>query len=214
MKERSSSQIIRVDGKNVFVEVVSSSFTIQKVQMNFIEYNEQTKKQTTRIDIFVDMWSALALAERIINGEFFRMVNKAKNENSFEGKVISAYTSYFSNMGGLSEPRVEEKFETLKKQHPFLEKGMALSRQFKIQVGNKMPWVLRAECGIGKCSESGLIMPQGASKQCVNIPVDTDSLIKIAIAIKYSCNAYLNQYYAKYADKLFPKDTVRTYTPQ
>lgn len=38
-KETSIHQIIRFDGKNVFVEVMDSAFEIGKVMMNFAEYD-------------------------------------------------------------------------------------------------------------------------------------------------------------------------------
>ena len=40
-----------------------------------------------------------------------------------------------------------------------------------------------------------------------------DDAYKMAVAIKYSYQAYLNQYYAKFGDKLFPNEKVKIFTP-
>ena len=116
-------------------------------------------------------------------------------------------------MGGISEEKVEKKLEDYQKQYPFVQKGMAISRQFKIQTGQKYPWVLRAEYGPGKSSDTGLIVPQGNAPVYINLPVDADSFYKMAVAIKYSYQAYLNQYYNRFGDKLFPNEKVKIFTP-
>jgi hypothetical protein len=213
MRDSYSTQIFRVDGKNSFMEVLNVAFPIGKVQFNFVEYDEQTNKQTKKLDIYMDALQAVALAERILNGEFARMVADAKAAKKFNGMMVTNYTSFFTDMGGISEEKVEKKFEDYQKQYPFLQKGQAISRQFKIQTGSKYPWVLRAEYGPGKSSDTGLIVPQGSAPLFINLPVDADSFYKMAVAIKYSYQAYLDQYYAKFGDKLFPNEKVKVFNP-
>ena len=207
MRNTYSSQIARIDGKNVFVEVLNGAFSIGKLQMNFIEYDEQTNKQTKKLDLYIDALLAVSLAERILNGEFQRYVAEVKTS----GKATQ-WTSYFTDMGGISEDKVAAKFDEFAEKYPFLKKGDAISRQLKVQTGNKYPWVLRAEYGPGKSSDKGLIVPNGNPPMVINIPMDDDSLRKIAVAIKYSYQAYLNQYYNKFSDKLFPNDKVNVFT--
>ena len=58
-KNRYDSQIFRVDGKNCFFEVLNSAFPIGKVQMNFVEYDEKTKKQTKKLNFMLmlkELW--------------------------------------------------------------------------------------------------------------------------------------------------------------
>jgi hypothetical protein len=214
MKEVYSTQIYRVDGKNSFMEVLNVAFPIGKVQFNFVEYDETTNKQTKKLDIYMDVLQAVSLAERILNGEFARMVESAKATKKFNGAMVTNYTSFFTDMGGISEEKVEKKFEEYQAQYPFVQKGQAISRQFKIQTGSKYPWVLRAEYGPGKSSDTGLIVPQGNAPVYINLPVDADSFYKMAVAIKYAYQAYLNQYYSKFGDKLFPNEKVKVFTPK
>ena len=137
MRNTYSSQIARIDGKNVFVEVLNGAFSIGKLQMNFIEYDEQTNKQTKKLDMYIDALLAVSLAERILNGEFQRYVAEVKAS----GKATQ-WTSYFTDMGGVSEDKVAAKFDEFAEKYPFLKKGDAISRQLKVQTGNKYPWVL------------------------------------------------------------------------
>jgi hypothetical protein len=195
------------------MEVLNIAFPIGKVQFNFVEYDEKTNKQTKKLDIYMDALQAVSLAERILSGDFAAMVNAAKTSGKFNGMTVSTYTSFFTDMGGISEEKVAKKLEDYQSQYPFVKEGQAISRQFKIQTGSKYPWVLRAEYGPGKSSETGLIVPQGNAPVYINLPVDADSFYKMAVAIKYSYQAYLNQYYAKFGDKLFPNEKVKIFTP-
>jgi hypothetical protein len=211
MRNSYSTQIFRVDGKNSFMEVLNVAFPIKKVQFNFVEYDPETNKQTKKLDIYMDVLQAVALSERILSGDFANMVDKAKATGKFNGANCTSYTSFFTDMGGISEENVEKKFDEFKERYPFIQKGQAISRQLKIQTGTKYPWVLRAEYGPGKSSDTGLIVPQGTAPMFINLPIDADSFYKMAAAIKYSYQAYLNQYYAKYANELFPNDRVNVF---
>ena len=212
MRDSYSTQIFRVDGKNSFVEVLNVAFPIKKVQINFVEYDpNQNNKQTKKLDMYMDFWLANSLAERVLSGSFAAMIEKAKAEGRFNGSAITAYTSFFTDMGGVSEEKVAKNFSHYKEKYPFLQQGMAISRQLKIQTGTKYPYVLRAEYGPGKSSDKGLIVPQGSAPMFINLPMDADSFYKMAVAIKMSCQAYLNQYYTKYADRLFPSDEVKVF---
>ena len=212
MKEAYSTQIFRLDGKNSFMEILNSAFSIKKVQFNFIEYDpNDNNKQTRKLEIYMDVLQAVALAERILSGEFASMVERAKTAGKFGGFNVTQYTSFFTDMGGVSEEKVAKNFAAYKERFPFLQSGQAISRQFKIQTGSKYPWVLRAEYGPGQSSDKGLIVPQGSAPMYINMPVDADSFFKMAVAIKTSYQAYLNQYYAKYASKLFPNDDVKIF---
>lgn len=215
MKKTLSTQIFRIDGKDCFVEILNASLPIKKFQFNFIEYGGEDHKQKQRLDIYMDALKAVALAERVLNGEFERSVLKAKRDGVLNGESITVndFTSYFTDMGGISEAGVEAKFDAIKAKYPFAEKGKAISRQLKIQAGKKSPWVIRAEYGLGKSSDTGLIVPNGKPLAAITIPCSYDSLYQMAVAIKYSYQAYISQYYTKFCDDLFRNDTVNLYTP-
>ena len=212
MRESYSTQVFRVDGKNSFMEVLNTAFPIGKVQFNFVEYDpNQNNKQTKNLAIYMDTLTAVALAERILNGEFERMIEKAKATGKFNGANVSSYTSFFTDMGGISEANVEKKLEEYQAKYPFVKQGVAISRQFKIQTGSKYPFVLRAEYGPGKSNETGLIVPAGNAPVYINLPIDADSFYKMAVAIKYSYQAYLNQYYSANSAKLFKNNEAKVF---
>ena len=109
MRESYSTQVFRVDGKNSFMEVLNTAFPIGKVQFNFVEYDpNQNNKQTKNLAIYMDTLTAVALAERILNGEFERMIEKAKATGKFNGTNVSSYTSFFTDMGGISEANAND----------------------------------------------------------------------------------------------------------
>ena len=212
MRESYSTQVFRVDGKNSFMEVLNTAYPIGKVQFNFVEYDpNQNNKQTKKLDIYMDTLTAVALAERILNGEFERMIEKAKATGKFNGANVSSYTSFFTDMGGISEANVEKKLDEYKAKYPFVQSGVAISRQLKIQTGSKYPFVLRAEYGPGKSNETGLIVPAGNAPVYINLPIDADSFYKMAVAIKYSYQAYLNQYYSANSAKLFKNNEAKVF---
>lgn len=99
----------------------------------------------------------------------------------------------------------------IQKLYPWAEKGKSTSRQFKIQAGKKMPWILRAEYGLGKSSDSGLIVSDGKPLDFIYIPLTSEQLKELAILKKIHYSAYLTQYYAKYSEKLFPSYTYNVF---
>ena len=70
MRTKYSSQVYRADGAGKFVEVLNSAFPIDKVQLNAIEYDKNTNKQTRNLPIYVDVNKMLVLAEDVLNGNF------------------------------------------------------------------------------------------------------------------------------------------------
>jgi len=213
MREKYSTQIARFDGKNCFVEVLNSAFNIGKVQLNFCQYDETTKAMTKRLDIYVDINRMLVLCNDILTGNFAKIVEHAKKTNSFEGREVNDYTCYFTDMGGISEDKVNKKLSDYQKTYPWVQSGKGISRQFKIQAGQKMPWILRAEYGLGVSSETGLITPSGKPADYINIPMTNESFKMLAIVIKTHYEAYLNQYYNKFSGELFPNDKCKVFKP-
>ena len=213
MREKYSTQIARFDGKNCFVEVLNSAFNIGKVQLNFCQYDETTKAMTKRLDIYVDINKMLVLCNDILTGNFAKIVEHAKKNNNFEGREVNDYTCYFTDMGGISEDKVNKKLGDYQKTYPWVQSGKGISRQLKIQAGQKMPWILRAEYGLGVSSETGLITPSGKPADYINIPMTNESFKMLAIVIKTHYEAYLNQYYNKFSGELFPNDKCKVFKP-
>lgn len=211
--EKYSSQIYRVDGKNVFFEVLNSMFhaPYNKVNFNFISYDGNTKKQIKNLSVYMGLDKTLLLCNEILSGKLSAMVSKARTENSFNGAPLNDYTSFFTEMGGTAEAAVQRKFDYYKSKHPWLQPGMAISRQFKIQAGQKVPWIFRVEYGPGRSNETGLIAPTGKPEEFVNVPLTNESLKMFALVMQCNIQAYYNQFYAKLSSTLYKDEEIRLF---
>lgn len=211
-RDHNIQQICRIDGKNSFVEVLADALNIDKFAFNFAQYDENTHKQTALLPVYVDALEAVALAERILNGEFNREIKAAQKEGTFNGKPVNDYTPFFTVMGGIKEASIEKNFDEMKKQYPFIQRGQAISRQLKIQRGQKYPYVLRVEYGPGKSDDKGLIVPaSGKPAMAISIPLANENAYEMAVAIKYAYQAYLTQYYTVFRRTLFGTQEASTY---
>ena len=203
-KQRNPIQIYRVDGKDSFVEILGGMIDKGKIQINFVEYDPKNgNKQTAIINTYIDLPLFMGWIEGILSGEFRSRIAEAKATKSFDGKAVSPYTSYFASMGGVNEENVAKDFEKYKEQYPWLAEGQAISRQFKVQVGTKYPYVLRGDVSPGKSDERGLIVPQGTAKKYINIPISYDQIMALAAVCKTFINAYYNQLVSSFSDKIW-----------
>lgn len=227
MREKNPNQITRVDGKNTFLEVMRDAFTIQKVHINFIEYDpNKNNQQTKKIETYIDFDKFLFLIESILKGG---LVAKAKAENALLQERINKAlqekqdTKYiyakevFVDMGGISSKSLPRKIEAWKKKHPDkpmfnfeIPQGKCISRQFKITPGMKKPWVLSGEQGIGDDNnKTGLIVPVPTGndkmyrpKEIVRVPFEShDDLKKFALICKAHIEGFISATYVDYVNK-------------
>lgn len=215
MRTKYSSQVYRADGKSKFIEILNSAFPIDKVQINAIEYDADTNKQTKNLPIYVDVVKMSVLAEEVMNGQFKAKIDEAVKSGKFNGMPVSAYTSYFVDMGGIDEVKVEKRFDELQKMYPFLQKGMAISRQLKIQKASRdgLAYIVRVEYGPGKSDSKGLIVPAGNAPVYVNVALSEDAFKEMMMAFKMHYQAYLNGKYFRFNSELFPNDSVNVFKP-
>ncbi len=225
MREKNPNQILRIDGKNVFFEVMRNAFNIDKVQINFIEYDPQNKnQQTKKIPLFIGIDKFLVLSNDIISGRISALANKEKAETEKrkqEAEKQGKDTKYiyanaiFTDMGGIPLERLKKQQEKWKKENPDkpmfnfeIPEGKCLSRQFKITPGASQPWIISGEQGIGDDNnETGLIVPVASGsdrvykpKEIVRVPLVSDEELKrFALFVTAHINAYLS---AKYVDWL------------
>ncbi len=210
MAERLDTQIYRIDGKNCFLEVLNSAFSIGKVQMNFIQYDEASHKQTQKLEFYFDFNTALYFCNLITSGRLDKAIAMAAQTNSFDGKPVNDYTSYFTEMGG-TNCKDRTKWEKYHATFSWLSEGASISRQFKVQKGNKCKYVFRIEYGNGTINEKGLIVPTGKSSAYINVPVTEKDAIAMALTIQMEMQAYRNQFYMTFASKLFPGQKCNTF---
>lgn len=176
-KEVSLNQIIKFSGKNVFVEVMDSMFNRGKVVLNFFEYDlskPQNERIVENVSIFIDITEFEVLAHdikfRFIDREAIKAREMQKQGNYKYCKEI------YVDMGGTTAEklRIYGKAREDKKDE---------SRVFKITPGDKMPWVLSAEKGAGKRTETGLIAPDGNPEAIIRVPLSDKDFRKFAIVV-------------------------------
>ena len=215
-KEKYSTQILRIDCRNGFLEVLNDMFQapFNKVHLNFVNYDENTKKQIRSLHIYLDIGKTLLLCNDILSGKLNALVKKAKTSGTFNGASVNDFTAYFLDLGGLNEQKVAAKIDSLSVKHSWLQTGNALSRQFKIQAGQKMPWVFRAEYSPGRSNETGLIVPMGKAEEAVTIPITNEDLKIFALTLQMHLQAYYNQFYSKLSNNLYSSEEIKLFNAQ
>ena len=181
------TQIIRKDGKHCLMEVNTQSFSIDKVQFVFSNYNPSLPKgqrTTDRVVIYMDFPAALEFAQSILDGRLSKQLveaNKKFGETNkpWDKDVVLA-------MGGTPNPKNRTD-------------GKAESRIMKAQLGTKKPIALIASTGPGYVNEKGLIIPEKGAKtdHSVMMTLSAKDIREVALMIKVHIEAYLNTQYMK-----------------
>lgn len=211
MREKNPDQIIRIDGQNVFFEVMSSSFAIGKVNINFIKYDPaKNNAQTSNIKIYMDMDRFLALANMVTSGQLDALAAEAKQEHAQRlaaAKKKGEETKYiyckevFLDDGGTSAQKVRDQIaraEANGTKRPYnfeVPEGSAVSRQMKITPGSRFAWVLSAHIGLGKETETGLIVMDGRPKENVLVPLSDIDLKRFVLITQAHIQGYINAKY-------------------
>lgn len=177
-------QIIRIDGRNVFVEFMRNAFEIGKVRMNFIEYDQSKQagsRQSNYISIYMDIPEFLQLAFDYRSGKLHRLAEQARQHAQNSGSKYAK--EIYTQLGGTSA-------QALSMRGQARADNMSISRQFKVTPGAKQPWILSAEQGAGKQNEKGLIVPQGRAEQVVRVPFTDDSLVQVFETVRMEIQAF------------------------
>lgn len=183
MKEKKEERVIRIDGKNCFVEVLDNSFPIDKVRLDFVAYDtaaEKGNRQTANIQIYVDVDKFLSFCEKVRFGgrEYI--------------KYCHEHTDYheplFQNMGGASAT-------VLKKRGQSRKDGMGISKVLNVSASKK-GYFLTAKSGPGEENEKGLIVPKYKEpEQKVSIALEHYDLIRLCRMVEMRYSAYLASEY-------------------
>lgn len=191
-RQKNFSQIIRIDGKNCFVEALDSAFGIEKVHMNFIAYDEKTNKQTSLVPIYMDFSEFLALEADVLSGRIAKLAEVEKAKGDKYPQAI------FTKMGGVSA-------KNLKARGQERPDGYSLSRQLKIIPGNRRPFMFQGEQGKAEENKQGLIVPRygGKPDDRVMIPMGGDELKQFTIMVGAKIRAYMSAQYVYMAQETF-----------
>lgn len=174
---RPLTQMYRIDGKEVFMEVSLDALAIDRVKLKFVRYNASLpigQRYEAVIDIYLGVFEARRLSFDIQSGRI-------------------------SELGKISKKKsAEESQKTGKKQYPkavFLSQGGTrakdnnghpIARTMELAPGNKLPWVFFAKRST-KAHETpeGLIVMDGVPEDIIMIPVSNDALKEFSFALEY-----------------------------
>lgn len=162
--EANMNQIVRIDGRNCFVEVVKKAMSLKaknsegKIQLNFVRYDGQTKKQTGFGSFYFSFKEWFVLDDYIRKGEFVDDYVAAKTEQARTGE------SYASPVKQYYKGTVSQ--------------GQVISRALQLIPGNKDNTIVLALAqGPGEQTREGLIKPAGKPAQTISVPMALDDMI-------------------------------------
>ncbi len=194
MRIKNHNQIIRLDGRNCFVEALDSAFAIEKVQLNFVSYDDKSNKQTALIPYYLDFTDFMVLEQDILSG---RLAKLAETEKAKGAKYPQ---SIYMQQGGVSAKKLEQRGQ----KRP---DGKSLSRVFKIVPGDKYPFMVQAEQGAGEENDKGLIVSKfgGKPELRVMIPMQSEDTKKFVLMIGAKIRAYMAAQYVYFNKEEYTK---------
>lgn len=167
---RDPEQVYRIDGRNVFCEVMASGLGIDKALVNFVEYNTaaaQGQRIKGSVGFYMPIITARRLSQDILSGRIARMGKAAREEAK---KANNQYPrTVFEQLGG--------------RPSAFTNGGPPIARSFTIAPGSNKPWVLCAKEGPGHETKEGLIV-MDKCETTIRVAVDNDKLKEFAIALQ------------------------------
>lgn len=187
------NQIIRKDGNNCFVEVLSNSFEIDRVLMKFVTYDPTKaagQKFTNEIDIYLTFEQFLRLKYDTLDSQalikrIMQYKKEADEQTKATGKKVYS-KQQIVYQGGTSARQLEARGKAR-------ADGMSLSRTLKVFAGDKLPFIFLAEQGPGEDDAKGLIVPKYGHnpEQRVMLGLSADDIKELFLITEARLNAYL-----------------------
>ncbi|AMN30970.1 hypothetical protein [Clostridium perfringens] len=185
------SQILRIDGKNCFLEVMIQSLNIGKIQINLMKYDTNKQKNsriTDKIAIYLDIPKAKSLCNDILSGRIPKLIQLEKERIENQTKKNPANKVYpksiYDIFGGTSTQRLAQQGKSR-------SDGKAVSRVFRIIPGMKADCMFCGELGPGNETSTGAIQPIiNKAEIKIQVPVTFESLKEFALMVDMNINAY------------------------
>lgn len=175
---RDLEQLIRIDGRGCFLEAMLSGLGIDKMLLNFVEYDasaSQGHRQKNMISFYMDVYVAKRLSLDILSGRIAKLGSgarkKAKEDNQrYVGPV-------FEQLGGTPARNTSN--------------GVPIARQLTISPGASQPWVFCAKQGPGHETAEGLIV-MDEIKTTIRVPMSNEKLKELGIALGTAFDLWAN----------------------
>lgn len=184
-------QLIKISGKNTFVEVMNTAFGIGKVIFNFAKYDDKREvgqRMTDNVTVYLDIDKALVLIQDIKSGRIPKLAQTEKAKSQYPKAV-------YTDLGGTSAKALAAKGKSR-------EDGMSESRQLKLVPGKKADFMICAERGAGEENQTGLIVPRKVETN-IMVPMSGEDLKRLALVLEMNIHAYTA---ARYVDGSFMKN--------
>lgn len=184
--KRNPQQLMKVSGKDTFVEVLNNPFEIGKVLFNFAQYDEKApagSKIKGQIPMYMDMEEALVFCHDIISGKIPKLAEAEKAKGAKFPKEV------YKKQGGTSAAR-------LKASGKERADGGSESRVMKVGPGAVAEFMMTAEKGKGEENATGLIV-QRKVEETVRVPFSGEDLKKLALVLQMHIQSYTM---ARYVD--------------
>ena len=159
-------QVIRIDGRDAFVEVVASALTIDKVVVGFTSYNKNAEagsRSTGNVQIYMDVFEALRLSRDIMSGRLAALAEAEKKKTAADPNRKYCNPIY-RQQGGSTKDGI-------------------IAREFTITPGEKAPWILVGKKGPGHQTPQGLIVMDQAT-ETVRVAMTSEKFKEFALALE------------------------------
>jgi hypothetical protein len=170
--EKNPNQIVRLDGKNCFMESMKNAFEIGKFLWGFYQYDKtraQGSKFTSEILVYLNPKDFDNLYyDILINGSLIKKINALANDptkKEYEKQVVI-------HRGGTEKD------------------GRVIARQLKIFKGRAKDIVLRAEYGPGQRNSMGGYTMTGSPEKYVDIGMTYEDMKLLLLETKRAWDAH------------------------
>lgn len=165
-KTRELTQVYRVDGKGCFVEATLDCAALDKIVLNFVQYDPSKgagSRMTGNVSIYLDVFDAQLLANDILSGRLAKVSKAAKKKAAEENKKYA--DPVYAMLRGTSG-----------------KDGKPIARLLEIVPGAKQPWILRAKSGPGE-DHNGLVSLKSVETN-ISVPMSNEAFKKLAFALQ------------------------------
>ena len=183
--EKNSSQIIRKDARNCFVESLSDAFGNGRAHFVFATYDLNKpagQRQTNNIHIYIAIPELLELCRKLTCGELRYILQQKKQTG--DSKPIQEW------LGGTSA----EKLRQFGKSRP---DGKSLSRVCKLMAAQKTDFLFTASSGPGEKDAKGLIVPKFGNRpeNHVAVSMTFESFSELLLMTRTHYESWLTAWY-------------------
>lgn len=178
---KNTTQIIRKDGKDCFLEITVDCLKIDKIMLQAVSYDQSRpagQRETGKVPIYLDIFMAARIGQDILSGRYAALAQQKRKEAEASGSKYPSSVIDPPIMGGTSGARTAD--------------HKPIARQMRLIPGNIKPWIIEVTSGPGKEIGKGLIAPDGKPTTVIRVPLTNDDVKEIALALQYCDHLWMS----------------------